>query len=141
MQFNSEQQKYLLIGSVGGLVLGRVFDTGFLGSLILIGAGAFIGFKYEESLSSKKDDLSQGKRATDEEGKIMIKLVNESTGLNYSDNQQADFIKQYAQKISEKEHDLLVQLVKMDYSKFTKQQKEVYSKMVDILKDIVIQKD
>jgi hypothetical protein len=143
----TEQEKYTLIGSASGFVLSRVFGAGLFGSLVLVGIGGYAGYNSDKIKSfvaskSKKDlsYLASGEKASQEDGKIMIDYINESTGLNYSDLQKTDFIKQYSEKISKKEHELLYQLVKMDYNKLNEGQKKVFSKMVDILKDIVIQK-
>jgi hypothetical protein len=71
----------------------------------------------------------------------MISLVNEKNNLNYSDVQRKRFTEQYTISVSKKENDYLIKLLNKEQSTFTSDEKKLFSKLVDILKDIVIQKE
>ena len=144
----TEQEKYTLIGSASGFVLSRVFDAGLLGSLVLVGIGGYAGYnsgKIKSFVASKsKNSLSHlagGEKASEDDAQKMISLVNEKNNLNYSDVQRKRFAEQYTISISKKENDYLIKLLNKEQSTFTSDEKKLFSKLVDILKDIVIQKE
>lgn len=142
----TEQEKFTLIGSASGFVLSRIFGTGLFGSLVLVGIGGYAGYNSDKIKSylnsvSKKDlsYLAGGEKASEEDAKKIIEFFNKS--MNYSEIQQKRFVDEYVNTISKKENDYLSKLIDKDPSKFTDGEKKLYSKLVDILKEIVIQKD
>lgn len=142
----TEQEKFTLIGSASGFVLSRIFGTGLFGSLVLVGIGGYAGYNSDKIKSylnsvSKKDlsYLAGGEKASEEDVKKIIDFFNKS--MNYSEIQQKRFVDEYVNTISKKENDYLSKLIDKDPSKFTDGEKKLYSKLVDILKEIVIQKD
>jgi hypothetical protein len=144
----TEQEKYTLIGSASGFVLSRVFGAGLFGSLVLVGIGGYAGYnsdKIKSFVASKsKNSLSHlagGEKASEDDAQKMISLVNEKNNLNYSDVQRKRFAEQYTISISKKENDYLIKLLNKEQSTFTSDEKKLFSKLVDILKDIVIQKE
>ena len=144
----TEQEKFTLIGSASGFVLSKIFDTGLFGSLILVGVGGYAGYnsdKIKEFAKSKSknslSNLAGGEKASQEDAKKIITLVNEKSNLNYSDVQQQKFAEEYIKVISKKESDYLIKLLDKENSTFTSDEKKLYSKFVDILEEIVIQKD
>lgn len=144
----TEQEKYTLIGSASGFVLSRIFGAGLFGSLILVGVGGYTGYNYDkikEFAKSKSknslSNLSSGEKASQEDAKKIITLVNEKSNLKYSDVQKQKFIEEYIRIISKKENDYLIKLLDRENSTFTSDEKKLYSKFIDILEEIVIQKD
>ena len=144
----TEQEKYTLIGSASGFILSRIFGAGLFGSLIVVGVGGYAGFNYDKikefAKSKSKNSLSNlagGENASKEDAEKMINLINEKKSLNYSDVQKEKFSVEYTTRISKKENDYLLKLVEKEDSEFTADEKKLYSKLVDILKDIVVQKD
>jgi hypothetical protein len=144
----TEQEKYTLIGSASGFVLSRIFGTGLFGSLVLVGIGGYAGYNsnkiksFIESKTKSKNDLSYlagGEKSTEDDAKKMIAFFNEK--LNYSESQQKRFIEEYVNVISKKENDYLLKLSQKDESTYTESEKKLYSKLIAILNDIVIQKD
>lgn len=142
----TQQEKYTLIGSASGFVLSRVFGTGLFGSVILVGIGAYAGYNSEKikSLVSSKSKnslshLAGGEKSSEEEAKKMLSFFNEK--MNYSESQQKRFVEQYVDVISKKENDYLLKLSQKDESTYTEGEKGLYSKLIKILNDIVIQKD
>ena len=144
----TEQEKYTLIGSASAFVLSRIFGTGLFGSLVLVGIGGFAGYnsdKIKSYVNSKSknslSNLAGGEKASQDDAQKMISLVNEKNNLNYSDVQKQRFTEQYTISISKKENDYLIKLLNKKQSTFTSDEKKLFSKLVDILKDIVIQKE
>lgn len=144
----TEQEKYTLIGSASGFVLSRIFGAGLFGSLVLVGIGGYAGYnsdKIKEFPKSKSknslSNLAGGEKASKEDAEKIINLVNEKSNLNYSDVQKQRFVEQYIAGISKKENDYLIKLLNKQESTFTSDEKKLFSKLVDILKDMVIQKD
>ena len=144
----TEQEKYTLIGSASGFVLSKIFGTGLFGSLVLVGIGGFAGYnsdKIKSYVNSKSknslSNLAGGEKASQDDAQKMISLVNEKNNLNYSDVQKQRFTEQYTISISKKENDYLIKLLNKKQSTFTSDEKKLFSKLVDILKDIVIQKE
>lgn len=142
----TEQEKYTLIGSASGFILSRIFKTGLFGSLILVGVGGYAGYNSDKIKSyvnskSKKDlsHLASGEKASEDDAKKMISHFNQS--LNYSEIQQQRFVDEYISSISKKENDYLVKILDKEQSAFTYGEKKLYSKLVDILKNSIIQKD
>ena len=144
----TEQEKYTLIGSASGFVLSKIFGTGLFGSLVLVGIGGFAGYnsdKIKSYVNSKSknslSNLAGGEKASQDDAQKMISLVNEKNNLNYSDVQKQRFTEQYTISISKKENDYLIKLLNKKQSTFTSDEKKLFSKLVDILKDILIQKE
>lgn len=143
----TEQEKYTLIGSASGFILSRIFKTGLFGSIVLVGIGGYAGYNSDKinsfvtSSKSKKDlsYLSSGEKASEDDAKKMIAHFNKS--LNYSEIQQQRFVDEYMNSISKKENDYLVTILDKEQSTFNYGEKKLYSKLVDILKGIIIQKD
>jgi hypothetical protein len=142
----TEQEKYALIGSASGFVLSRVFGTGLLGSLVLVGVGGYAGYnsdKIKSYVESKtKKDLSHlagGDRASEEDAKKILAHFNKS--LTLSEIQQQRFVDEYVGVISKKENDYLVTILDEEQSALNYGEKKLYSKLVDILKNSIIQKD
>jgi hypothetical protein len=142
----TEQEKYTLIGSASGFILSRIFGAGLFGSLVLVGVGGYAGYNSDKIKSfvaskSKKDlsYLAGGEKASEEDAKKMIEFFNKS--LNYSEIQQQRFVDEYTKSISKKENDYLVTILDKEQSTFTYGEKKLYSKLIDILKGIIIQKD
>jgi hypothetical protein len=144
----TEQEKYTLIGSASGFILSRIFGAGLFGSLIVVGVGGYAGYNYDKikefAKSKSKNSLSNlagGEKASQEDAKKMITLINEKKNLNYSEVQQQRFVDTYTTDISKKENDYLIKLLDKEDSTFTSDEKKLYSKLIDILKDIVVQKN
>ena len=144
----TDQEKYTLIGSASGFVLSRIFGTGLFGSLVLVGIGGYAGYNsdkiktYIESKTKSKNNLSHlagGEKSTEDDAKKMLSFFNEK--MNYSESQQKIFVEQYVNGISKKENDYLLKLSQKDESTYTESEKKLYSKLIAILNDIVIQKD
>jgi hypothetical protein len=142
----TEQEKYALIGSASGFVLSRVFGTGLLGSLVLVGIGGYAGYnsdKIKSYVESKtKKDLSHlagGDRASEEDAKKILAHYRKS--LNFSEIQQQRFIDEYVDVISKKENDYLVTILDKEESSLNYGEKKLFSKLVDVLKNSIIQKD
>jgi len=142
----TEQEKYALIGSASGFVFSRIFGTGLLGSLILVGVGGYAGYNSEKIKSyveskTKKDlsHLAGGENASEEDAKKMVAHFNKS--LTLSEIQQQRFVNEYMNVISKKENDYLVTILDKEQSALNYGEKKLYSKLVDILKNSIIQKD
>ncbi len=142
----TQQEKYTLIASASGFILSRLFGTGLFGSLILVGVGGYAGYNSDKiktfvTSKSKKDlsYLAGGEKASEEDAKKMIEFFNKS--LNYSEIQQQRFVDEYMNSISKKENDYLITILNKKQSDFTDGEKKLYSKLVDVLKGIIIQKD
>ena len=142
----TEQEKYALIGSASGFVLSRVFGTGLFGSLVLVGIGGYAGYnsdKIKNYVESKtKKDLSHlagGDRASEEDAKKILAHFNKS--LTLSEIQQQRFVNEYMDVISKKENDYLATILDKEQSALNYGEKKLYSKLVDILKNSIIQKD
>ena len=141
----TQQEKYTLIGSASGFVLSRIFGTGLMGSLVLVGVGGYAGYNsntIKSFIESKtKKDLSYlegGEKASEEDAKRMIAHFSKS--LNPSEIQKQRFVDEYVEVISKKENDYLVNILDKEQSQFTFGEKKLYSKLVDILKNSIIQK-